>query len=143
MRAARQLEKPLGCLLELQYNDVSAGWLAATGPSSSVLVSVLVRSNTPLSSPPLLTLTFTPPPLPVSRAPRSVPLLAAGPASASSLIHAVLKQLGLLREVNCTQIMFDRKKKGKKNCPPSKKTQRGSAGTEGWKEGGREGRLSE
>lgn len=66
----------------------------------SVLVCLLVRSNTPLCFWTQVTLTFIPHSPTPSRCPRI--------CLASNSRR--LKQLGLLREVNCTQIMFDRER---------------------------------
>ena len=115
--------------LSLLQGTVQWQLTASNRASWSVLLSLLVRSNTPLSSPALVTLTFIqpsacslsiPPPTPhpsvLSLPPFPSPpfclphLFALSPRICLPSNSRRLKQPGLLREVNCTQIMFDRKR---------------------------------
>lgn len=86
--------------LRLLQGTVQQQFTASNRPGPSVLLSLLVRSNTPLSSPALVTLTFIPPPLVLSLSlllsfiascspfgPHPPPCVL--PASASPLIHGV------------------------------------------------------
>lgn len=143
----------------LPFSQGTVQWKvsASNRASWSVLLSRLVRSNTPLPSPALVTLTFILPPLArslslsLSLSPSFLSLLSSSLASpsvspTSSRSPCVclpsnsqrLKQPGLLREVNCTQIMFDRKRS--EGAMEKRRKDRGQI--EGRREGRREGWMS-